>query len=55
MDDPNKQTFTETKGWRSIESAPKNKDVMLLVRNAAGDQYMLLRPARLLGHGWVML
>jgi hypothetical protein len=48
-----KYVSTASRDWYSIESAPKNKDVMLLAKNAAGDTFLMLRPARLTDRGWV--
>jgi hypothetical protein len=48
-----KEPSTACKDWHRIESAPKNKDVMLMARNAAGDTFLMLRPARLTNQGWV--
>jgi hypothetical protein len=48
-----KDISTACKDWDRIESAPKNKDVMLMARNAVGDTFLMLRPARLTDQGWV--
>jgi hypothetical protein len=48
-----KDISTASRNWYSIESAPKNKDVMLLAKNAEGDTFLMLRPARLTNQGWV--
>jgi hypothetical protein len=48
-----KDISTACKDWYRIETAPKNKDVMLMARNAAGDAFLMLRPARLTDQGWV--
>jgi hypothetical protein len=36
-----KDVSTASKGWHAIETAPKNKDVMLQARNAAGDTFLM--------------
>jgi hypothetical protein len=48
-----KDVSTTSRDWHPIESAPKHKDVMLLARNAAGETFLMLRPARLTDQGWV--
>jgi hypothetical protein len=47
MNDYAKDVSITSKGWHAIETAPKNKDVMLQARNAAGDTFLMLRPGRL--------
>jgi hypothetical protein len=44
--------FSGCSAWRPLETAPRDKDVILVV-NAEGKKYRLLRPARLTDRGWV--
>src|ERR1700704_2861733 len=40
-------------GWTSIETAPHNEDVYLVVTDNTGTPYCLPRPWKLTSHGWV--
>lgn len=48
-----KETYLSCSAWRPMDSAPFEKDVMLLVVNDVGERYPLLPPARLTEDGWV--
>ncbi len=39
--------------WKSLESAPLDKDVSLQVTDGRGKPYILVNPSRLTGAGWV--
>jgi hypothetical protein len=53
MNDYAKDISTASRHWYRIDSAPKNKDVVLMAKNAAGETFLMLRPARLTDQGWV--
>jgi hypothetical protein len=40
-------------GWQSLDSAPLDKDVSLLVTDGPGEPYPLKLPCRLTAAGWV--
>jgi hypothetical protein len=40
-------------GWLSLDSAPLDKDVTLLVTDGASEPYPLKLPSRLTAAGWV--
>jgi hypothetical protein len=42
-------------GWKSLESAPLNEDISLLVTHGRGTPYILVNPSRLTAAGWVSL
>ena len=43
----------DTAGWRSLDSAPLDADVRLLVIDGASEPYQLKAPSRLTAAGWV--
>jgi hypothetical protein len=40
-------------GWQSLDSAPLDEDVTLLVTDGASEPYQLKLPCRLTAAGWV--
>jgi hypothetical protein len=47
------RAIQDTFGWLSIESAPLDKDVALLVTDGQSEPYPLKLPCRLTAVGWV--
>ena len=45
--------FSEKFGWHPIDTAPIEKDVMLIVTDGQGEPYAVLKPFRLTAAGWV--
>jgi hypothetical protein len=45
--------FSEKFGWQPIDTAPINKDVMLIVTDGHGEPYAVFKPFRLTAAGWV--
>lgn len=43
----------EEKGWISVDTAPLNEDVKLLVTDGQGGPYVLPHPCRRTETGWV--
>jgi len=44
--------FSEKFGWQPIDTAPIDKDVMLIVTDGLGEPYAVLKPFRLTAAGW---
>jgi hypothetical protein len=40
-------------GWQPIDTAPIDKDVMLIVTDGHGEPYAIFKPLRLTAAGWV--
>jgi hypothetical protein len=47
------RSIQNTSGWLSIDSAPLDEDVTLLVIDGASEPYPLKLPSRLTAAGWV--
>jgi hypothetical protein len=45
--------FEGKNGWKSIETAPLDRDVRLAVIDGHGKPYMLPKPCRRIASGWV--
>jgi hypothetical protein len=45
--------FSEKLGWQPIDTAPIDKDVMLIVTDGHGEPYAVFKPFRLTAAGWV--
>jgi hypothetical protein len=46
-------SYLENGGWASIDTAPQNQDVYLVVTDNSGRPYCLPRPWKLRSHGWM--
>ena len=47
------RSIQDTSGWLSIDSAPLDKDVALLVTDGPSEPYQLKLPCRRTAAGWV--
>jgi hypothetical protein len=45
--------FTENFGWQPIDTAPIDKDVMLIVTDGRGKPYTVSKPFKLTAAGWM--
>ena len=45
--------FSTQFGWRPIDTAPMDKDVMLFVTDGRGEPYAVYKPFKLTLVGWV--
>ena len=44
---------TEKFGWLAIDTAPIDKEVILIVTDGQGEPYAVLKPFKLTAAGWV--
>ena len=44
---------TEKFGWQPIDTAPIDKEVILIVTDGQGEPYAVLKPFKLTAAGWV--
>jgi hypothetical protein len=47
------RVFVDRFGWKPIDTAPFDQDLMLMVSDGRGDPYAFKSPCRLTGAGWV--
>jgi hypothetical protein len=45
--------FSERFGWQPIDTAPIDKDVMLIVTDGQGEPYAVYKTFKLTAAGWV--